>query len=323
MVDPGKRMEQESGMDLISLSPRHRSKISQPSAYLRKTCNCLAKKKEKTWWIYGTFAVWNCIYSFFQFCLPLSVSPSTISSPSVTCLKSRLPLEKTAVRSVTRISKFQKESRNTCQVQVWKVATGCCTQVPWSKYHFSGHSTRHHIHSYSALLGFSRRIIFIGHIARLKGLYICVFPQCPCPSVILLSITITAITISTITITTTIVIIIIFFNLCTSSLPKTKTQKTTGTVSHWKPTFNTSTIHSHLKDSQGGDTAPGPKLGKGVKWIQNELQGNAQNTQPHSEICHDARATINCKQHRVKFGISVGVSPWPSQAVEFLCLYKV
>ena len=135
---------------------------------------------------------------------------------SVTCLKSRLPLEKTAVRRVTRISKFQNESRNTCQIQVWKVATGCCTQVPWSKYHFSGHSTRHHLHSYSALLGFSRRIIFIGQIERLKGLYICLFPHCPCPS--------------------TITIIIIFFNLCTSSLPKTKTRKKSGTVSHWKPT---------------------------------------------------------------------------------------
>ena len=67
-------MEQESGMKLISLSPRHRSKISQPSAYLRKTCNCLFMAHSR----------YELVFVMPQntTCFSNSVSLSTISSPT-------------------------------------------------------------------------------------------------------------------------------------------------------------------------------------------------------------------------------------------------
>ncbi len=70
---------------------------------------------------------------------------------------------------------------------------------------------------------------------------------------------------------------IIFFNLYLSL------QKKEYHIGNPAAQGFTSTVHSHLHDSQGGDPAPWPKIRKGVQWIQNELQGNAQNTQPHSE----------------------------------------
>ena len=286
MVDAGKGMEQESGMNVISLSPRHRSKISQPSAYLRKTCNCLAKIQEKPWWVHGTFAVWACVYNgskqnLFSHSVSLLLSlslPSAISSPtivelekhvfffcrgasSVPCLKSRLPLEKTAVRSVTRISKFQNESRNTCQVQVWKVATGCCTQVQWSRYYCSGHGTRHHIRLYWDSLGNSSLL------DRLRGSEASIY----------------------------IYISSLSLSFCSCRLYHHQDHhdhllqliplppKKAYHIGNPAAQGFTSTVHSHLDDSQGGDTAPWPKIRKGVQWIQNELQGNEQNTQPDSE----------------------------------------
>lgn len=74
MADPEKRMEQESGMNLISLSPRHRSKISQPSAYLRKTCNCLFMAHSRYELVF--------IMPQNKTCFSNSVSLSTISSPT-------------------------------------------------------------------------------------------------------------------------------------------------------------------------------------------------------------------------------------------------